>query len=242
MQLICYLLSYAFPLLATWRKEECESNHIEEFNGVIAQYDNCGKVFYDFCWVRTVYIPGFRRHVHLDSYYTGIHVRNLLSMLWSGKAAVSGNSVGTEANRGRKGVYTSPKIRDALLFATRCRLHPRGTQQDPGIVEVMDQQMRPYTQCVIEWKALREPKYAWGSPRGSGLRQAVFDPDDLFMYAVVFLQGVPSRNVDTTFMASGAGEYVLNLSAPDKTGLYQGLTDPYDAFLPLSGWKKIRLF
>ena len=52
------------------------------------------------------------------------------------------------------------------------------------LISDADERWLPYTQIVVQWKALKEPLYAWGNLSDQDtLKQAVFDPKDLVMYS-----------------------------------------------------------
>ena len=88
---------------------------------------------------------------------------------------------------------------------------------------------------------MKEPLYAWGNlERQDSLKQAVFDPKDLVLYSVLFIQGLPHRRADMTNMAGGASDFLLDLNCKKRTS--DGFADPYDMFKMVSPWQDVRLF
>ena len=109
------------------------------------------------------------------------------------------------------------------------------------LIQEADDKKLPYTQVVFQWKAMKEPLYAWGNlERQDTLKQAVFDPKDLVLYSVLFIQGLPHRRADMTNMAGGASDFLLDLNCKKRTS--SGFADPYDMFKMVSPWQDIRLF
>ena len=108
------------------------------------------------------------------------------------------------------------------------------------LIKEANEKKLPYTQVIFHWKATKEPLYAWGNlDRKDTLKQAVFDPKDLELYSVLFVQGLPQRRADMSNMAGGASDFVLDLDCR-KNG--NGFADPYDMFKMVSPWQDVRLF
>ena len=108
------------------------------------------------------------------------------------------------------------------------------------LISDADERWLPYTQIVVQWKALKEPLYAWGNLSDQDtLKQAVFDPKDLVMYSILFIQGLPHRRANMTNMAGGASDFLLDLTCQKCA---HGFVDPYDMFKMVSPWQDIPMF
>ena len=116
------------------------------------------------------------------------------------------------------------------------RSRREGYENDKEAVKAANAGNLAYTQIILEYRCLAKARHCWGS----WLKRSVFNPQDVRLVAALCIQGLPVR---ANYGGTGDhyGDYMLDLTKPDQTGIYNGMADAYDMFVDMQPPEKVTM-